>query len=63
MKNPENDLRAFYAVHTKDELQKEIPTNEISPNSETPRAIDRADQRSAESRIAILKGLIVKHKM
>jgi hypothetical protein len=63
MENPKNDLSAFYAVHTKDELQKEIPTNEIPPGSETPRATDRADQRSVESRVAILKELIVKHKM
>jgi hypothetical protein len=58
MKNAEKDLRASYALCSKEELQEAIFKDEASLRSPVRRLRDKINQNDVESRIAILKDML-----
>ena len=62
MENSEKALSALYAMHAKEELQKEVVKDEPQLGLETPQVTGKIDEKPVELRIAILKEL-VKHQI
>ena len=62
MDNSEKEVRAFYAMHTKNELQIEIWKDENSLRKVVPRAKDRMQQKMVECKIATLRDMALNYR-
>ena len=61
MENSKKALSALYAIHAKEEFQKEVVKGETPLCSEAaPQVTVRIDEKPVELRIAILKELVGK---